>query len=272
MYAHIPFDTVPSPGLAAADLARFRALMLPNLQAVSDAEAGVLRDFVAGGGTVVITGPAPTALDQWGTPRSEYALADVLGFRKADPLPASKDNHFGKGTCRYVKDLPGLGFLSNSDKAGAERLLGPVRAAAPPAVTLAGDERIHLELSRLGDDTIVQLVNFTHFADVPRAFTITPTTCTVTLTVPAGKKREGRHGQLPRRRFPRTAAGALDGLRRSGVRDGDGRAVRDAGRHHGLIRTAGRGRATGRTAGPRPPGGTRRRSTSRRATSWGAPS
>lgn len=187
VYAHIPFDTVPSPGLAAADLARFRALMLPNLQAVSDAEAGVLRDFVAGGGMVVITGPAPTALDQWGTPRGEYALADVLGFRKADPLPASKDNHFGKGTCRYVKDLPGLGFLSSSDKAGAERLLGPVRAAAPPAVTLAGDERIHLELSRLGDDTIVQLVNFTHFADVPRAFTITPTTCTVTLTVPAGK-------------------------------------------------------------------------------------
>lgn len=87
VYAHVPFDTVPSPGLDIADLARYRVLYLPNLQAVSDPEADVLRSFVGGGGTVVITGPAPTALDAFGTARTEYALADVLGFRRADPVP-----------------------------------------------------------------------------------------------------------------------------------------------------------------------------------------
>ncbi|RLU81581.1 hypothetical protein CTZ27_32355 [Streptomyces griseocarneus] len=186
--AHVPFTTVTSPGLAAADLAGLRVLMLPNLQAVSDAEAGVLRDYVAGGGTVVITGPAPTALDELGTARSEYALADVLGFRKADPLPATKQNSFGSGTCWYVQQLAGKSYLATTDQPSADRLLAPVTAAAPQDVTLTGDRRIHLEVSRLGDDTVVQLVNFTGFGDTPSAFKTAPTTCTVSLAVPAGRR------------------------------------------------------------------------------------
>ncbi|MGW1200208.1 hypothetical protein ACWD4B_30870 [Streptomyces sp. NPDC002536] len=188
VFAHIPFSTVPSPGLTADDLAGFRVLMLPNLQAVSDAEAGVLRGFVAGGGTVVITGPVPTGLDELGSVRQEFALADVLGFGKADPLPDSRQNRFGSGTCWYFKDLPGRSYLGRTDRAVADRLLAPVRAAAPAAVTLTGDDRIHLELGRLGDDTIVQLVNFTCFGDSPAAFRTVPATCTVGLPVPAGKR------------------------------------------------------------------------------------
>lgn len=188
VFAHIPFDTVPSPGLTAADLAGLRVLLLPNLQAVSDTEAGVLRDFVAGGGTVVITGPAPTGLDELGTARSEYALADVLGFRKADPLPTTKQNRFGAGTCWYVQKLVGKSYLASTDQASADQLLGPVTAAAPPQVTLSGDRRIHLEVRRLGADTIVQLVNFTGFGDSPAAFKTAPATCTVSLALPAGQR------------------------------------------------------------------------------------
>ncbi|WP_406340968.1 beta-galactosidase trimerization domain-containing protein [Streptomyces sp. NBC_00648] len=188
VYAHIPFDTVPSPGIEAADLAPYRVLLLPDLQAVSDAEANVLRAYVEGGGTVVITGPAPTGLDQLGTARSEYALADVLGLRKGDPLPVSRRQAFGAGSCWYFKDLLGLKYLSSTDQPSADRLLEAVRTAAPPTVTLTGDRRIHLELSHLGNDTLVQLVNFTGFGDTPAAFRTTPTTCTVTLAVPAGQQ------------------------------------------------------------------------------------
>ncbi len=148
----------------------------------------MLRGFVSGGGTVVITGPAPTAYDQLGTARTELALADVLGFRKADPLPASKENRFGSGVCWYFKALLGHSYLANTDQASADQLLAPVRAAAPAQVKLAGDRRIHLEASRLGDDTIVQLVNFTGFGDTPAAFKVTPATCSVSLVVPAGKQ------------------------------------------------------------------------------------
>ncbi|MGW1867236.1 hypothetical protein ACWCPS_16925 [Streptomyces mauvecolor] len=188
VYAHIPFNTVPSPDLGRADLAGYRVLYLPNLQAVSDAEADVLRSFVGDGGTVVVTGPAPTALDAFGAARTEYALADVLGFRKADPVPATSRHAFGAGMCWYFKDLLGLAHLSRTDGPSADRLLEPVRTAAPPAVSLAGDHRIHLELSHLGDDTIVQLVNFTAFGESPAAFKTTPAACTVSLAVPAGRQ------------------------------------------------------------------------------------
>ncbi|WP_234366258.1 hypothetical protein [Streptomyces albireticuli] len=188
VYAHVPFSTVTSPGLTADDLTGYRVLMLPNLQAVSDEEAEVLRGFVNGGGTVVITGPAPTGLDRFGSARAEYALADVLGFRKADPLPATKENRYGAGFCHYVRNLIGKSYLASTDQPSADQLLAPVRAAVTPSVTLTGDRRIHLEVGTLGDDTVVQLVNFTHCQDTPTAFRTTPATCTVSVAVPAGKR------------------------------------------------------------------------------------
>ncbi|MQS17733.1 hypothetical protein F7Q99_37490 [Streptomyces kaniharaensis] len=186
VYAHIPFDAITSPGLVAADLARFKVVLLPNLQAVSDAEAAVLRGYVAAGGTIVITGPAPTALDELGARRGEFALSDVLGLKKADPLPASRQNAYGAGTCWYLRALPGLGYLRNTDQASADQLLTPVRRTAPPAVTLAGDRRIFLEARRLGSDTVVHLVNFTNFGETPAAFRTTPANCTLSYALPAG--------------------------------------------------------------------------------------
>ncbi|WP_372405850.1 beta-galactosidase trimerization domain-containing protein [Streptomyces luteireticuli] len=189
VYGHVPFNTVVSIGLSAADLAPYKVVMLPNLQAVSDAEAEVLRGYVAGGGTVVVTGPAPTGLDELGAARAEFALADVLGFRRKDPVPATSQNRFGAGTCWYFKDLLGKTFLTATGQADATQLLAPVRQAAPPAVTLSsGDRRIYLEAGRLGNDTVVQLVNFTGFGDKPAAFATTPAACSVSVTVPDGKR------------------------------------------------------------------------------------
>ncbi|MFF2750638.1 hypothetical protein ACFVVA_34535 [Kitasatospora sp. NPDC058048] len=186
VYAHVPFDTVPSPGLTADDLARFKVLLLPNLQAVSDSEAALLRGFVAAGGTIVITGPAPTALDELGGQRTEFALSDVLGLRRADPLPATRQNSYGSGSCWYVKALPGLSYLTKTDQASADQLLTAVRQSAPPEVTLAGDRRIFLDARRLGSDTVVHLVNFTNFGDTPAAFRSAPANCTLSWALPAG--------------------------------------------------------------------------------------
>ena len=104
------------------------------------------------------------------------------------PLPAEHSHAFGAGTCRYVKDLLGLSYLAHTDAASADRLLAPVRAAAPASVSLTGDPRIHLELSHLGDDTVVQLVNFTCFGESPAPFKTTPAPCVVSLLIPAGKQ------------------------------------------------------------------------------------
>ncbi|MFE2412725.1 hypothetical protein ACFXDE_30735 [Kitasatospora sp. NPDC059408] len=186
VYAHVPFDTVTSPGLTAADLARFKVVLLPNLQAVSDAEAAVLRDYVRAGGTVLITGPEPTGLDGLGARRAEFALADVLGLSRAGELPDTNRNAYGAGTAWYVKALPGLSYLTGNDQASADRLLAPVRQSAPPAVTLAGDRRIFLEARRLGGDVVVHLVNFTNFGDTQADFRTTPADCTLSCALPAG--------------------------------------------------------------------------------------
>ena len=107
VHAHLPFNVVPSPGLAAADLNSYKALMLPNLQAVSDSEAGIIRQFVQAGGTIVITGANPTGLNEYGDSRANYALADVLGFGKGSQLPTSAVKQFGSGWVWLVLDQGG---------------------------------------------------------------------------------------------------------------------------------------------------------------------
>lgn len=134
----------------------------------------------------MITGPAPTALDELGGQRAEFALSDVLGLRRGSPLPAGKQNPYGSGTCWYVRNRAGLSYLTKTDQASADQLLAPVRQSAPPAVTLAGDPRIFLDARRLGNDAVVHLVNFTNFGDTPAAFRTTPANCTLSYALPVG--------------------------------------------------------------------------------------
>ena len=53
-------------------------LILPNIGGLSDAQATSLRRFVQRGGALIATGRS-SLYDQWGQPRPDFALADVLG-------------------------------------------------------------------------------------------------------------------------------------------------------------------------------------------------
>jgi hypothetical protein len=76
--ARIPFEMVHDHKLE--ELARFKLAVLPNVAALSDAQCESLRRFVAGGGSVVATF-ATSLYDEWGTPRADFGLGDVLGIR-----------------------------------------------------------------------------------------------------------------------------------------------------------------------------------------------
>jgi len=66
--------------------ASIRTVILPNIGALSDAQAAVIRRFVTGGGSVVATG-ATGLYTEWGDPRPDFALADLFGcHRAAEPL------------------------------------------------------------------------------------------------------------------------------------------------------------------------------------------
>jgi len=73
--AQIPFDIV-DPHRSAADLARYRFLVLPAAACLSDDEAATLRAFAAGGGRIAVSGEVGTR-DEWCVERATNALEGV---------------------------------------------------------------------------------------------------------------------------------------------------------------------------------------------------
>jgi hypothetical protein len=74
---HIPFDIVIlNEDLSSADLAGYGTLILPNIVAMSDAEAAAVRDFADGGGKVIRIGETGST-DEWLEPRAADPLAGV---------------------------------------------------------------------------------------------------------------------------------------------------------------------------------------------------
>ena len=76
--SRIPFEMVHDRKLDAANVIRFQTLILPNIAALSDAQCAQIRDFVRAGGSLIATHET-SLYDQWGVPRNDFGLADVLG-------------------------------------------------------------------------------------------------------------------------------------------------------------------------------------------------
>ena len=78
--AHVPFDVVMDTDLNA--FARYRVLVAPQLQLISDATADALLDFT---GTVVIIGET-ARYDEWLNPRSSSPLSTrkLIRLSRAD--------------------------------------------------------------------------------------------------------------------------------------------------------------------------------------------
>jgi hypothetical protein len=75
--ARIPYLPVHLDHLER-DAAQFRLLILPNLGAMSEAQATSVRRFVERGGGLLATGQSSLG-DAWGDPRPDFALADLFG-------------------------------------------------------------------------------------------------------------------------------------------------------------------------------------------------
>lgn len=76
----IPFDLLSDRNLAPARLARYRAVVLPNLACLADDAAANLEAYVRAGGHVVAT-YRTGFLDELGVARAEPWIAKVLGAR-----------------------------------------------------------------------------------------------------------------------------------------------------------------------------------------------
>lgn len=75
---HLPVAVINDWNLNAADLARYKVLILPNTACLDDAQVAAVEQFVRNGGGLVAS--LDTSLfDEYGNPRKNFALASVLG-------------------------------------------------------------------------------------------------------------------------------------------------------------------------------------------------
>jgi hypothetical protein len=82
--ARIPYLPVHADDIGRD--AALRVLIMPNLGALSDAQATAIRAFVRAGGSLVATGE--TGLyTEWGDPRPDFVLADLFGCHRVGAVP-----------------------------------------------------------------------------------------------------------------------------------------------------------------------------------------
>jgi hypothetical protein len=134
--AHIPFDIISTRTLTPQTLARYRALVLPNLAWLADGPAGALANYVKGGGGLVATYESGR-FGSDGQRRDPSNLAALLGVRfQGDPKPAvggqrptwqvymkPLTNHPALDGLRDTKLLPLSGWFSPVSTLGSSTVL-----------------------------------------------------------------------------------------------------------------------------------------------------
>jgi hypothetical protein len=119
---HLPLTLINDWDLDAAALARYAVVVLPNVAALSDAQAAAVREYVRKGGGLVATGET-SLCDELGRPRGDFALADVFGVsyqgRPKAPLerPMLDANFAVALDADYWKQRGGVATLTWADHA-----------------------------------------------------------------------------------------------------------------------------------------------------------
>ena len=91
--ARIPFEMVHDRLLDAAHIARFKALIFPNIAALSGRQCDQIRNYVKSGGSIVAT--YETSLcDEWGVRRPDFGLADLFGASFAGQIDPRMQNSY----------------------------------------------------------------------------------------------------------------------------------------------------------------------------------
>jgi len=131
--SHIPTVMVSDEAIASGKLADFRAVVLPNLACMSDAQAHSIAEFVRGGGALIASHET-SLYDPGGNKRTKLALAEVLGadYDPSSPMTAARNGYL----CRrqphpmtaWMRDTSVLPF------AGRITPVRPVGGSAAPLV------------------------------------------------------------------------------------------------------------------------------------------
>lgn len=116
---HIPHTFILDDAITDQDIMRFRVLLAPGMDCISEKQEQVLKQFVFNGGTLFLTGSAGT-LDPYGEVRSVRAFGDIL---TDDVLARSKGSEYvevkyGKGRVVYTFEKYGINEFCQSIRDG----------------------------------------------------------------------------------------------------------------------------------------------------------
>jgi len=131
--ARIPY--VPIHIDDVAETQGIQVLILPNIGAMSDTQAAAIRNFVARGGSLVATSRS-SLYDEWGDPRTDFALADLFRAHWNGDVPrlgrARTSASGGQATAAFAPSPSGHTYLRLSPEWRA-RVDGPHIAGEPAA-------------------------------------------------------------------------------------------------------------------------------------------
>ena len=85
MEEHIPFDICDGATARLEKITKYRVVIVPDAVAMSAEQAGILSKYVENGGALVATART-SLLDIDGSPRQNFALADLFGADYENPL------------------------------------------------------------------------------------------------------------------------------------------------------------------------------------------
>ncbi len=132
--ARIPYLPIHADHIAR-DAAAFglKALILPNIGALSDAHCAAIGDFVGAGGGLIATGES-SLYDEWGDRRPDFALAELFGVQATGAHHGSSSSAAGSwelwGKHTYLRLTPELRAQVDGPQTGTEpAIVGPRHAA-----------------------------------------------------------------------------------------------------------------------------------------------
>ena len=151
VHNHVPFDIVVRPD--ATELLRYEAVIAPSLQAIGNHDEELLDQYVAQGGHLVVTGPNPTGLDEFGNRRGAPILKSSVRQKRA-----SSGRSIGKAM--HTVELVGKSYMISGSPAASDAIRGLIGKHSHLPIETNANQSVYIELRTSGNEMLLHLINF----------------------------------------------------------------------------------------------------------------
>jgi putative glycosyl hydrolase-like family 6 (GHL6) protein len=152
------FEFVHQQDLPTAELAKYRALLVPNAAYLSDAECEAVRRYVAAGGSLWATFET-SRYNEWGDPREDFALGDLFGASLTGDVIGPAGNSYMRieGPHAITRHFQGTSLLPGPENRLPIRLLRPGRPelTVVPAYPAFPPEMVYPRIPRTEEPAVV---------------------------------------------------------------------------------------------------------------------